>query len=458
MTERRDAPPLMHSQIGAPMIWFHLVILLVFLFAGSRLGGVGVGLAGGAGTLLLIATGLSTDVEADIPWTVIGIIMPVICTIAALQVAGAMDHLVHLTEVMLRRHPKQITYLAPLSTYLLSFLCGTGHTAYSVLPVIVEVSKENKIRPSRPLSIAVVASQIAVAASPISATTAALLTSVEQTRGVGYLQILAIVIPTTFIGCAVGAVVASRQGRELEDDPVYQEREAKGLVSHTSASTMSPDYRPAKGAVTSLWIFLGAVLLIVVYATLSSKQLGIMENPPMDATGAIMLIMLTCAAVICLVSRHEVAQIASQSTFRAGMSAAICILGVAWMGNVFFGAYKDTLIDATGGALHAVPWLFAVVLYFASPILFSHAATTKVFIPLAVTIGLSTPTIMACYPAVANYYLLPNYPTTVAAIEMDDTGSTRVGRFVLNHPFVVPGTVSIAVIVALGFLWAPIVL
>lgn len=439
------------------MIWIHLVILLVFLFAGSRLGGVGVGLAGGAGTLVLIATGLSTDVDKDVPWTVIGIIMPVICTIAALQAAGAMDHLVHLTEVMLRKHPKHITYLAPLSTFLLSLLCGTGHTAYSVLPVIIEVSKENKIRPSRPLSIAVVASQIAVASSPISATTAALLTSVEKI-GVGYLQILAITIPTTFLGCLAGAVVASRQGCELEDDPVYKEREAKGLVSHSSASTLSADYRPAKGAITSLWIFLAAVLLIIVYATISSKQLAIMSDPPMDATSAIMLIMLTCAAVICLVSRHQVAQIATEPTFRAGMSAAICIMGVAWMGNVFFHTYQDTIVNATGDALHAVPWLFAVVLYFASPILFSHAATTKVFMPMAVSIGLSATTIMACYPAVANYYLLPNYPTTVAAIEMDDTGSTRVGTFVLNHPFVVPGTVSIAVIVALGFLWAPIIL
>ena len=326
-----------------------------------------------------------------------------------------------------------------------------------MLPVIVEVAKENKVRPSRPLSIAVVASQIAVASSPISATTAALLASVEQI-GVGYLQILAITIPTTFLGCLVGAVVASRQGCELQDDPVYQEREAKGLVSHSSASTLKPDYRPAKGAMAGLWIFLAAVLLIIVYATISSKQLGIMDDPPMNATSAIMLIMLTCAAVICLVSRHQVAQITAQSTFRAGMSAAICILGVAWMGNVFFGAYRDTLINATSDALHSVPWLFAVVLYFASPILFSHAATTTAFMPMAVSIGLSATTIMACYPAVANYYLLPNYPTTVAAIEMDDTGSTRVGRFVLNHPFVIPGTVSIAVIVALGFLWAPIIL
>ena len=438
------------------MIWFHLVVVLLFIIIGARLGGIGIGLAGAAGVIVLAATGVPTTSE-DLPWEVVGIIMAVICTVAALQAAGSMDHLVHLTEVLLRKHPGQITYLAPLVTFLMAVMCGTGHTAYSIIPVIVDVSKEHGIRPSRPLSIAVVASQVGVAASPISAAMAALVSAMEP-RGVGYLTCLAIVIPTTFVGLAVGAVVASRQGCELEDDPVYKEREAKGLVSHSSASTLGADYRPAKGAISSLWIFLAAVLLIIVYATISSKQLGIMSDPPMDATSAIMLIMLTCAAVICLVSRHQVAQITTEPTFRAGMSAAICIMGVAWMGNVFFHTYQDTIVNATGDALHAVPWLFAVVLYFASPILFSHAATTKVFMPMAVSIGLGATTILACYPAVANYYLLPNYPTTVAAIEMDDTGSTRVGKFVLNHPFVVPGTVSIAVIVALGFLWAPIIL
>ncbi|MCT3013840.1 anaerobic C4-dicarboxylate transporter [Propionibacterium freudenreichii] len=437
------------------MIWVHLLILLIFVFLGSRLGGVGIGLAGGAGVLVLVATGLHTDAAKDVPWSVIGIIIPVICTIAALQVAGGMDYLVHLTEVLLRRHPKQITYLAPFVTFMLSLLCGTGHTAYSVIPVIVDVAKEHDVRPSRPLSIAVVASQVAVASSPISAATVAMTTVVEP-MGIGYLQVLAVTIPTTFIGCAVGAVVASRQGKELKDDPIYQEREAKGLVSH-SAAAAAPDFKPAPSAIPSLLIFLASLVVIVVWATISSKQLGIMSNPPINSSSAIMVIMMTTAAIICVLSRKPVSEVTTQSTFRAGMTAAICIMGVAWLGTTFFNNYMSQITTVGSSLLHQVPWLYAVILYFCAPLLFSHAATTAAFMPVAAKIGLTATTMLACYPAVANYYLLPNYPTTVAAIEMDDTGSTRVGRFVLNHPFVIPGTVSIAVAVALGFFWAPIV-
>ena len=438
------------------MIGFHLLLVLVFIVIGARLGGIGVGLAGGAGVLLLAMTGLKTNPTEDVPWSVIGIIMPVICTVAALQVAGGIDHLVHLTEVLLRKHPKQITLLAPFVTYMLSLLCGTGHTAYSVLPVIVDVAKERKVRPSRPLSIAVVASQVAVAASPISAAMLALVGIVEP-LGVGYLQCLAIAIPTTFIGCFVGALVAGRMGAELEDDPVYQERVAKGLVSHNVAAG-NADYKPAPGAIASLWIFLVSLVCVVVYATVSSKQLGILKHPPMNATAAIMTIMLTTAAIICVVAKKPTGAIAQQDTFRAGMTAAICIMGLAWLGNVFVNNYMDTIKNAIGGPLTAQPWLLAVFFYFAAPLMFSHAATTIAFMPLAVKLALPVVAMIACYPAVANYYLLPNYPTTVAAIEMDDTGSTRVGKFVLDHPFVIPGTVSIIVTVALGFLIAPAII
>lgn len=436
------------------MIWFHLAVVLLFIVVGARLGGIGIGLAGGAGVLVLAATGVTATTD-DIPWSVVGIIMAVICTVAALQVVGAMDHLVHLTEVLLRNHPRQITYLAPLVTFLMSMLCGTGHTAYSVLPVIVDVAKEHGIRPSRPLSIAVVASQVGVAASPISAAMVALVVALEPIH-VGYLQCLAIVIPTTFIGCAVGAVVAAHQGQELADDPVYQDRLAKGLVKPAAAGTAG--YAAPKGAVSGLLIFLGALVLAVAYATVTSKQLGIVANPPMGSTAAIMVIMLTAAAVICLVAGKPTGAIAKQDTYRAGMTAAVCIMGLAWLGNTFVNHYTDEISNALAGPLQSQPWLAAVFFYFAAPLMFSHAATTAAFMPLMVKLSLPAAALVASYPAVANYYLLPNYPTTVAAMEMDDTGSTRVGRNVLAHPFVVPGTVSIIVCIALGFVLAPLVL
>lgn len=436
------------------MIWLQLAIVLVFIVIGARMKGIGIGLAGGAGVIALAATGMSVDPVKGIPWSVIGIIMPVVCAVSAMQVAGGMDHLVHLTEILLRRHPKQINYLGPLVSFVLTMLCGTGHTVYSVLPVIIEVAKEKHIRPSRPLSMSVIASQVAIVASPISAATVAMVGILEP-LGVGYLQVLAVSIPVTVIGCVAGILVASHQGRELDDDPVYQQRKAAGLVAEPSATSES-DYTPARGAVPSLLIFLTAIVIAVVYSALISPSMGIVRHAPMDSTGAIMTIMLLAAAIIVLVARKPASQLTTQSTFHAGMTAAVCILGVAWLGNTFLTGHM-TEIKQFGDVVQGSPWLLAVVFYFVAPLLFSHAAVTVALMPTAVQIGMSAAAMLACWPAVANYYLFPNYPTTVAAIEMDDTGSTRIGSWVLNHPFVIPGTVSIIVAVALGFLWAPVV-
>lgn len=435
------------------MIWVHLILVIAFIFIGARLGGIGIGLAGAAGVLVLGATGVDITTDA-IPWSVVGIIIAVICTVAALQVVGAMEHLVHLTEVLLRKHPQQITYLSPLVTFLMSAMCGTGHTAYSVLPIIVDVSKQHGIRPSRPLSIAVVASQVGVAASPISAAIVALVVALEPLN-VGYLQCLAVVFPTCFIGCAVGAVVASRQGVELADDPVYQQRVKDGLVKPPTG--LARNYAPQPGAVAGLVIFLVALVLAVVYATISSRQLHILEDPPMGSTAAIMLIMFAAAA-ICLTAKKPTSTIPQQDTFRSGMTAAVCIIGLAWLGNSFVTHYSDTISSALSGPLQSQPWLAAVFFYLAAPLMFSHAATTAAFMPLMVNLSLPAIALVASYPAVANYYLLPNYPTTVAAMEMDDTGSTRVGHTVFSHPFILPGTVSVVICVALGFLLAPLVI
>jgi anaerobic C4-dicarboxylate transporter DcuA len=438
------------------MIWFHLVVVVLFIIIGARIGGLGIGLAGGAGVLVLAATGLKVDMTTGIPWTVIGIIIPVVCAVAAMQVAGGMDHLVHLTEVLLRKHPKQINFLGPLVAFVLTMLCGTGHTVYSILPVIVEVSKDKGIRPSRPLSMTVVASQVAIVASPISAATVAI-TGILAPLDVSYLQVLAVTIPTTMIGCLVGILIASRQGCELDQDPVYLQRKAAGLVAPPRGAATT-DYKPQPGAIPSLVIFLCAIVAAVTYSTLVSKSVAVIKNPTMDSTAAIMTTMLVAALLIIVVTKKPAAELAVQGTFKAGMSAVLCILGVAWLGNTFIQAYLTQIKGLGSGVMLQAPWLLAVVLYFAAPMLFSHAATTVAFMPAAVQIGMSAAAILACYPAVANYYLFPNYPTTVAAMEIDDTGSTRVGKFVLDHPFVIPGTASIIVTVALGFLWAPLVL
>jgi len=147
------------------MVFLQLAIVLAAIFLGARLGSIGIGFAGGLGVLVLALMGVR---PGDIPIDVILIIMSVIAAIAAMQVAGGLDYLVSLAEKLLRKKPKYITYLAPLVTYFMTIMAGTGHTAFSTLPVIAEVAKEQGIRPSRPLSIAVVALRLRPSPRPWS--------------------------------------------------------------------------------------------------------------------------------------------------------------------------------------------------------------------------------------------------------------------------------------------------
>ncbi|HHS6838904.1 TPA: anaerobic C4-dicarboxylate transporter [Vibrio cholerae] len=405
------------------MIWVELAIVLLFIFIGARIGGIGIGLAGGAGVIALsLILGVPTK-QAFIPVDVILIIMSVITAIAAMQVAGGMDWLVQLAENFLRKHPERITFYAPIVTFLMTLMAGTGHTAFSTLPVIAEVAKGQGVRPSRPLSIAVVASQIAITASPISAAVVAFAAMLVP-FGVDYLTLLAICIPTTFAACMVGAFVANFMGSELKDDPIYQERLAQGLIK--LAGTQKREILPT--AKTATYIFLTAIILVVCYAAAISNSIGLIENPALGRNEAIMTFMLAAAA-------------------------CVCVLGVAWLGSTFVNAHVDGIKEVAGTLLADYPWMLALVLFFASMLLYSQGATTVALMPAALAIGVAPLTAVASFAAVSALFVLPTYPTLLAAVEMDDTGSTRIGSYVFNHPFFIPGVVTIASAVAFGFLF-----
>ena len=424
----------------------HLIILFGAIILGARMGSIAIGFAGGLGVLLLGATGMPVSAEA-IPFDVIGIIMCVIAAISAMQLAGGMDYLVYLAEQFLRRNPKQITVYAPIVTWLMTLLAGTGHTAFSTMPVIVEVAKEGGVRPSRPLSAAVIASQMAIVASPISAAVVFMASELEP-KGVGYLQLLAVMIPATFLAIFPTAWVANRMGRDLDEDPVYQARLHDGLVA---APGGTDTLRIKEGAKTSVWIFLAAIVVVMVYATLISDQIGLVEEPTIPRNEAIMAIMLAAAAAIVLVTKQTAAEVLNTQVFRSGMSACVCVLGVAWLGTTFINYYIDDIQGIAGDVLKAQPWLLAVVLFFAASLLYSQAATAKALMPAALAIGVSPLTAVAAFPAVSALFVLPTYPTLLAAVEMDDTGSTRIGKYVFDHPFLIPGVVCIAVSVVLGY-------
>ncbi|MGL5336416.1 MAG: anaerobic C4-dicarboxylate transporter [Enterovibrio sp.] len=429
------------------MIALELFVVLAFIYLGARIGGIGIGLAGGAGVITLsLLLGMPTK-QSYIPIDVILIIMSVITAIAAMQVAGGMDWLVEKAENFLRQNPKRITFYAPIVTYLMTMMAGTGHTAFSTLPVIAEVAKEQGIRPSRPLSIAVIASQIAITASPISAAVVSFSGMLDK-YDVDYLTLLAICIPTTFAACMVGAFVANFMGCELKDDPIYQERLKNGMIK--LQGNAKREILPT--AKTATMIFLGAILIVVLYAAAISGSVGLIENPTLGRNEAIMSCMLAAAALIVLITKIDATKISSAPTFRAGMTACICVLGVAWLGSTFVNSHVDGIKEVAGSLLSDHPWMLALVLFFASMLLYSQGATTVALMPAALAIGVAPLTAIASFAAVSALFVLPTYPTLLAAVEMDDTGSTRIGNLVFNHPFFVPGVVTIAASVIFGFI------
>lgn len=430
-----------------------LFIVLVFIWLGARMGSIGIGFAGGFGVLVL---GLVFGLEpGSIPIDVILIIMGVIAAIAAMQEAGGLDYLVQIAERVLRSNPKYITFIAPMVTYSMTIFAGTGLTAFSTLPVIAEVAKREGIRPSRPLAIATVASQIAVTASPISAAVVFFSNELEKV-GVDYVQLLLICIPSTFIAVMLAAVVSNFLGKDLRDDPIYQERLAQGQIKIDSQQEVKKDLPPE--AKHSVIIFALSIICVVFYATAISPTVGLITEPILKRDDAIISFMLAAATLITLLCKVDAKNILNAATFKSGMSACICVLGVAWLGTTFVSAHLDEINVLAGNILESKPWLLAVVLFFAAMLLYSQAATTRALMPAALALGINPVAAIASFAAVSALFVLPTYPSLLAAIEFDDTGSTRIGKYVFNHPFLIPGTLTIFLAVIFGFVLGGIIL
>jgi len=432
-----------------------LLVVLFFIWLGARMGSIGIGFAGGFGVLVL---GLGFGVKpGSIPVDVILIIMGVIAAIAAMQEAGGLDYLVQIATKVLKSKPQYITFIAPIVTYSMTMFAGTGLTAFSTLPVIAEVAKREGIRPSRPLAIATVASQIAITASPLSAAVIFFSSELEK-FGVDYLQLLSVAIPSSFIAVMIGAFVTNFLGKELKDDPYYQERLAKGQVSlEAKDDNAEEEVLPAE-AKRSVLIFGFGIICVLFYATAISPTVGLIKEPIIGRDHAIITFMLSAAALITLFCKVEAKNILNAATFKSGMSACICVLGVAWLGTTFVTAHLEEINVVAGNLLESKPWLLAVVLFFASMLLYSQAATTKALMPAALALGVSPVAAVASFAAVSALFVLPTYPTLLAAVEFDDTGSTRIGKYVFDHPFIIPGVVTITSAVILAFIFGGIIL
>ena len=435
------------------MLILQIIVLLGAIFLGVRLGGIGIGYAGGLGVLVLgICLGMK---PGSIPWDVILIIASVIAAISAMQLAGGLDYLVQIAERILRSNPKNINYLAPTVTYVLTIFAGTGHTAFSMIPVIVEVAKEQHIKPVVPLSIAVVASQIAITASPVSAAVI-YMSGVLEPLGWSYPALLGIWLITTFAGCMVTAFIMTLiSDMKLENDPVYRERLAAGLIEAPKGEIVK-ELKPF--AKRSVGLFLLGVIAVVLYASAISPAVGLIKPVIVPRDAAIMSIMLAIGTIITMTCKIQIGNVASTSVFKSGMVACVCVLGVAWLGDTFVSGHVAEIKALAASSVSQYPALLAVVFFLAAMLLYSQAATAKAITPsIIAALGITAANpgdsymLVACFAAVSALFVLPTYPTLLGAVQMDDTGTTRIGKYVFNHAFFIPGVLAIVFSVAFGF-------
>lgn len=427
-----------------------LAFVLTAIIVGARIGGIGLGVMGGIGLgILTFVFGLQPTAP---PIDVMLMIVAVITAAACMQAAGGLDLMVKAAEHLLRKRPSQITFLSPLVTYLFTFVAGTGHVAYSVLPVIAEVARETKIRPERPLGIAVIASQQAITASPISAATVALL-GLLGGFDISLPDILMITIPSTLVGVLLGALYSLRIGKELSDDPEYQRRLKEGLLGNDHYELK--DIANKRRALWSVIIFMVATVFIVIFGSFDNLRPSHLidgQIVTVDMAAIIEILMLSAAALILLLTRANGLKAAQGSVFSAGMQAVVAIFGIAWMGDTFLQGNMTALKNSIEGVVTQMPWLFGIALFVMSILLYSQAATVRAFMPLGIALGISPYLLIAMFPAVNGYFFIPNYPTVVAAINFDRTGTTRIGKYVLNHSFMMPGLIATLASVTTGIL------
>ena len=433
-------------------IFLQFVVVLAAIWMGARSSGIGLGLWGAVGlTVLIGAFGIT---PTSPPIDVMLIILAVIMAASVMEAAGGIDFLVGIAERIIRANPKYVTIVAPLTTWTFTFLAGTGHIVYPLLPVIYETAHRSGIRPERPMAVATIASQQAITASPVAAATAAMIGLFAE-KGMtqwGLREILLICVPATLIGVIAAAIVSMFIGKDLKDDKVYQARLAAGEIPAPQAPSHRPALKPA--AKLSAFVFLTGVALVVLFGFFPELRKLPGAKSPLAMPIVIEILMMSVAAIMLLVTKVPVDEVPKTATLRAGVVAVIGIFGLAWLGDSFISANKDLIIPAIGEWAKVAPWTFAFGLFFASVLLYSQAATTRALMPLGVVLGIPPQFLIGMFPAVNGYFFIPTYGSLIAAINFDLSGTTKIGRYVLNHSFMIPGLVATAVSVTTGLVIA----
>ena len=430
-------------------IQFAVVLLCILI--GAQVGGIGLGVFGGIG-LAVMAFGFHLQPTSP-PIDVMMMIMAVVSAAAAMQAAGGLDYLVRVATRVLHRNPRYITFIAPAVTYAFTVVAGTGHVAYSVLPVIAEVSRRNGIRPERPLSMAVIASQFAIVASPVAAAVVSVVHYLEP-QHITLIDVLKVTVPSTILGIGLACVFVNRMGKELADDPGYQQLlKDPEYVKLNAVDAVTEDAPLKPTAKTSVRIFLAAALLVVLMGAVKGLR-PVFGGEHMGMAHTIEIVMLSAAALIILVCKPDGNEITQGSVFHAGMRAVIAVFGVAWMGDTLMQAHLPELKAAVSSLVETAPWTFAFSLFVLSVLVNSQGATVATLFPVGIALGVPAPILIGTLVAVNGYFFIPNYGPIIASIDFDTTGTTRIGRYIFNHSFMLPGLLSMAFSLALGLLFA----
>ena len=306
------------------------------------------------------------------------------------------------------------------------------------------------MRPERPLSVATVAASLGCTGSPVSAATAAILSEeLLGDKGISMTDILVITIPASIIAILVASLVQNYVGKPLEKDPEYLRRIHEGLLSDDEDDTDETTDNPrAKWAVLA---FLLGVVLVVLFGIFPELRPAF-NGDALNMSTTIEIIMMSIAALILLVGKADVREAMKSNVFASGMNAMVSIFGIAWMGSTFFEGHHEKILGSVDGVFTSFPLLFAIPLFLFSIMLFSQAATVKTLFPVGLAMGVPPMVLLVLFPVVNGYFFLPNYPTEVAAIGFDRTGTTGIGKYVVNHSFQLSGWITTIVSVGVGYL------
>ncbi|MDG6867992.1 anaerobic C4-dicarboxylate transporter [Glaesserella parasuis] len=445
------------------MLYFEFLLLLAFLYVGSRFGGIGLGVVSGIG--LAVEVFILRMPPGKAPVDVMLIILAVVTCASILEAAGGLKYMLQIAERILRKNPKRITLLGPIVTYIMTFMLGTGHSVYSVMPIIADIALKNKIRPERPMAAASVASQLAITSSPLSAAVVFYLARITELPGfenVTLLNIISVTVPATFAGTIALSLYSLRRGKELEDDPEYQRRLQDPIwrerILSTTSTTLN-DVLPA-GAKTAVLLFLLSLITIVVIAMFPEiRTVATGEKAkPISMSLIIQMMMLCFGGIILLATRTNPQTVPNGVVFKSGMVAAIAIFGIAWMSDTYFQYAMPQFKAGITEMVETYPWTFALALFVVSVVINSQAATAVMMLPVGIGLGLPAPLLVGLMPATYAYFFIPNYPSDIATVNFDVTGTTKIGKFYFNHSFMVPGLIGVLVACCVGVAIANVVI